>query len=98
MWLDRVGGEDLADRAVRDAAQSRMPGGSGMVADVAGKKAHGPNFVRIAQVLGFSAGQRDQPHLGVYGALRRLARPGAVIERRNHTRRITESRHCSTVW
>jgi hypothetical protein len=82
--LDVMTGEDLADRALDDAGQTRMASRRGMLANVARQQPRSPKLVRIPQVAGLPASQRHQPCLGLWRNLRRLARPRAVIECRHH--------------
>ncbi len=56
-----------------------------MIARMARQQPRRPKLVRISQILDLLTGQRKQPRLGVSGDLRRLARPGAVVERGHHT-------------
>ena len=84
MRFDVVTGKDFADRALGDVGHARMSCGFGVLARMARQQPRRPKLVRISQILGLLAGQRDQPRLGVSGDLRRLARSRAVIERRHH--------------
>ena len=63
--LDLMAGEDFADRALSDACEAGMSGGAAMLAGVARQQPRRPKLVRIAEVLGFLAGQRHQPSLAL---------------------------------
>ena len=82
--LDRVAGEDLADRALDDARQRRMAGRDGVFTGMTRQQPRGPEFVRVSEVAGFLAGQRHQPGSGFRRDVRRLAGTRAVIKRRHH--------------
>ena len=86
VWLDLVATEDFAHRALCDAGQAGVPGSLGVRADVACQQPGGPEFVRIALLLGSLAGQRHQPGFGFVGDLRSLAKPRAVADRRHHAK------------
>lgn len=86
MRPDLLSGEYLADRALDDAGQGGMSGRGRVLAGVTGQQPRGPQFVWVSQVLGFLAGQRHQPGLGLRRDVRRLAGARAVIERRHHAK------------
>jgi hypothetical protein len=60
-----------------------MPFRGPMLAGVLGEKPRRPQFVRIAEVLRFAAGQINQPCLGLDRDGGLAARPRAIIERRH---------------
>ena len=49
-----------------------MSRGLGVLARMACQQQRRPKLVRISQILGFLAGQRDQPRLGISGDRWRL--------------------------
>src|ERR1700722_11475042 len=56
--------EDLADRALRQARQTGMPGRFGRLPDVSRQQSCRPKLVRISHLLGLLAGQRHHPCAG----------------------------------
>jgi hypothetical protein len=69
-----------------------------MRAGVSCQQSGGPQFVRIAKILGLLAGQGHQPGLGFVGDLRGLAGARAVVECRHHPSRTARRRQRFTVW
>src|SRR6266852_5526459 len=59
--------EDLADGALGQPAQARMPLSRSMLAGMAGQKPRRPHLLRIAQFLRLPARQRHYPRLGLDG-------------------------------
>src|SRR5665647_1399001 len=53
--------EDLAQRALRQVRQARVPFGGTVLASVAGEQPCGPQFMRITQFLRLPARKRCQP-------------------------------------
>jgi hypothetical protein len=64
-----------------------MPGSRPVFARMAGQKARRPQLMWIAEILGFPAGQRHEPCLGLGRDRRPFARPGTIIQRRQWTER-----------
>src|SRR6266851_2786514 len=77
--------EDLADGALGQPAQARMPLSRSMLAGMAGQKPRRPYLMRIAQLLRLPASQRHHPRLGLDCDRRLLARAGTVVERRHRS-------------
>jgi hypothetical protein len=74
-------GEDLTQGALRQVGQARMSLRRSVLAGVVGEKPRRLQFVGVANVLGFPAGQRHQPRLGFKRDRRLLTGPRAVVER-----------------
>src|SRR5260221_14338953 len=77
--------EDLADGALGQPAQARMPLSRSMLAGMAGQKPRRPHLMRIAQLLRLPAGQRHHPRLGLDGDRPLPARAGTLVQRRQRT-------------
>ena len=73
--------EDFAHRALRQVGEAHMAFRRSMFAGVPGEKPRRPQFVRIADVLRLTAGQINQPSLGLNRDSGLAARPRAIIER-----------------
>jgi hypothetical protein len=73
--------EDLAQRALRQVRQARVPFGGTVFASMAGEQPRGPQFVRIAQFLRLPARQRCQPGFRFQRDRRLPAGPRAIIQR-----------------
>jgi len=63
-----------------------MPCRLGRLLDVSRRQSRCSELVRISQLPGFLAGQRDNLCAGIFCNIRLRARPRAVIERRHHAR------------
>src|SRR5271166_5109438 len=87
VWLDRLGAEDLANRALSQTGKAIMAASRPTFARMAGQKARRPQLMWIAEILGFPAGQRHEPCLGLGRDRRLFAWPGAIIQRRQWTER-----------
>jgi hypothetical protein len=74
--------EDFAHRALRQIGQAHMPLGGPVRAGVAGEKSRCPQFVRIAQIPRLTAGEINQPSLGLDRDEGLATSPRAIIERR----------------
>jgi len=81
-----VAREDFADRTLNDIPQAGMSSRRRMSADVARQQPRRPELVRIPQLLGLLAGQRDQPRACLIGDRCGLAGTRAVLECRHHTK------------
>jgi hypothetical protein len=73
--------EDLAQRALSELAKAAMPLSRSILPRMASEKARRPQFVRIAEVLGFAAGKIHHPCLRLGRDRRYSARPRSIIER-----------------
>ena len=83
MRLDLLLIEDLAQRALSRPGKAGVPLCRPMLARMARQQSCGPQFVRIAEILGLAAGEVCNPGLGFGGDRRLLARPRQIIERRH---------------
>jgi hypothetical protein len=81
--FDVLPAEDLAQRAPRQLGQTGAPRLRAMLANVLGKQARRPQFVGIAEVLGFAASQIHNEGPRLVGDRRLASRPRAVVERRH---------------
>ena len=73
--------EDLAQRALRQICQARVPFGGTVLASMAGEQPRGPQFVRITQFLRLPARQRCQPGFRFQRDRRLPAGPRAIVQR-----------------
>lgn len=64
VWLDRLGGKDLADGALGQSGETSIASRRSMFTRMASQKPRRPQFMGTAEILGFLAGQRHKPCLG----------------------------------
>src|SRR5208283_2566495 len=75
--------EDLAQRPLRQLRKAGVPRRRAVLANVPGEQPRRPQFVGIAEVLGFAAGKVDNEGPRLVGDDRFASRPRAVVERRH---------------
>ena len=85
VWLDRLGGEDLADGTLGQIGEAGMASRRSVFARMASQEPRRPQLMGIAEILGFLAGQRHKPCLGLGCDRRLLTWAGTIIQRRHWT-------------
>jgi hypothetical protein len=75
--------EDLAQRALRQVRQARVPFGRAVLASMAGEQPRRPQFMRITQFLGLAARKRCQPGFR-FQRDRRLPAGARTLVQRSH--------------
>jgi hypothetical protein len=82
--LDRVFGEDLPHRPLRQFRQTRVSSGWPLIPRVRGQQPRRPQFVRIPQFLWLLGGQRHQPGSRLRSNGRVAAGARSVVQSSDH--------------
>ena len=80
--LDLMRRQNLAQGSLGEMSQTGVSDGSSPLTHVFGQQSRRPDLVRIAQILGFAAGQIEDEHLGFTCDGRLASGTWTVVERR----------------